>query len=193
MPVSRSRKQSGGSYNSLYGSNLPMFYDTSSPSYYSNNYGFSETQLRPFSSGHGTVGSGAGHGTNFGSHHYALPMSGAGSVEDVSVNDQSEDLELEVDDLSSVGSDDMASDDMAVDDISDDVTIDSDSDSEDIGDGVSDDDVEVTVDGEVYNLAGGGALNLPWEWFNPTGSPSSVVSGPSGFNQVLTGGRRRVK
>lgn len=74
----RNRSQRGGGYNSLWGLNQPNFHDNSCPSYYNNHYGFSETQLRPFHSGHGTVGDGYGKGVNQGQAHYSLPMSGAG-------------------------------------------------------------------------------------------------------------------
>ena len=80
----RRHAQKGAGFSSLYGLNQPSFHDAASPSYYNNHYGFSETQLRPFNSGHGTVGDGYGLGVNQGQAHYSLPMSGAGRKADLS-------------------------------------------------------------------------------------------------------------
>lgn len=76
----RSRSsQSGGRYNSLWGQNLPFFYDTASPNYFNNQTSWSDTGLSPVYTDHGTVGQGQGKGLNYGQTHYSLPMSGGRS------------------------------------------------------------------------------------------------------------------
>jgi len=117
-------EQSGGQYH------FPYFYDLSSPSlnmsreaishrlspsHYANMYGWTQTQSHPFHSGHGTVGQGMGKGLNYGAQHYALPMSGAGRIdesESVSFYDEfSDDDEDEDDDEDDDDEDDEDDDD----------------------------------------------------------------------------------
>jgi hypothetical protein len=196
----RRHAQKGAGFSSLYGLNQPSFHDAASPSYYNNHYGFSETQLRPFNSGHGTVGDGYGLGVNQGQAHYSLPMSGAGRKADLSEtsSDWSDPGSYEWSETSS--DDDVDLDDYRQRGGSSDDDEDEELDLED-----GDDDVDL----DDYRQRGGshtGDHALPWRWFNPS-TPMSTQAinannpfipkvGPSGNSPTfdssnLVGGGRR--
>ena len=169
----RHSNQRGSGFSSLYGLNQPSFHSSSSP----NHYGFNETQLRPFSSGHGTVGNGYGKGVNQGQAHYLLPMSGAGGDSDTSSNLDS-DLDYPWSDTSSNWDSDLE-DYLGSDTTSDDDDIvlsggNYSSDDDDLELSDDDDDDELRYDSlrrKDRRQRGGahtGDHALPWRWFNPS-------------------------
>jgi len=187
--------QRGGGFKSLYGLNQPSFYDTSCPSYYNNQYGFSEGLLRPFGSGNNSVGNGAANSYANGQAFYSLPMSGAGKRRSrfrasVHNDDSSETSDAEVDwDLASEATSDTWHEQSAGGN----------------GDDENEDEGESTVD-DAWSQAGGSPAPMPWQYYNPTvpmctqalnyNNPLIPKVGPSGNSPTfdssnMIGGHRR--